>query len=175
MAKRGPVLFLKSDRLHGGDWISFAASTGLQHRDAGSLLAELGAVGAGVLSIDGIDRIKPTQRKIVTDLLHTIIADSALSYWKVLVTSRDEGLEAFRAWIPARFYRDSGVGDVAVTLLDDKEAELLSREKPALRNLLFGTPAVREIARRPFFAAVLADEMARSATDESQPGSAGEL
>jgi hypothetical protein len=176
MAQRGPVLFLKSDRLHGVDWTTFAASIGLRHRDAGSLLAEFGAVGAGVLCVDGIDRIKPSQRKIVTDLLHTVMEDPALSNWKVLVTSRDEGLEAFRAWIPVRFYRDRGFGDVAVTLLDDNEAELLSKQKPALRSLLFGAPAVREIARRPFFASVLADEIAGSAGEGGQyPGSESEL
>jgi hypothetical protein len=176
MLKDGPALVLKSDRLQGTDWLSFATSLGLQHKDARLLLAEVGSAGNPILFVDGIDRIKPTQRKIVTDILETIMADTALSQWKVLATSRDEGLEAFRSWIPTKFYGDQGVGDVAVSYLDDVEAEHLAQEKPALRDLLFGSPAIQEIARRPFFAAVLAAEFARSGmSGGTAPGSESEL
>ena len=60
----GPVFVLKSDRLSGSDWRTFATDLGLQHRDASALLAEIGVAGYAVLCIDGIDRIKPSQRKI---------------------------------------------------------------------------------------------------------------
>jgi hypothetical protein len=115
MMTAGPVFVLKSDRLSGSDWRTFATDLGLQHRNASALLAEIGVAGHAVLCIDGIDRIKPSQRKIITDLLHTLETDPSLAHWKVLATSRDQGLEAFRAWIPVRFYRDTGIGDVSVT------------------------------------------------------------
>jgi hypothetical protein len=176
MMTSGPVFVLKSDRLSGSDWRSFATDLGLQHRNATALLAEIGAVGHAVLCIDGIDRIKPSQRKIITDLLHTLENDPSLAHWKVLATSRDQGLEAFRAWIPVRFYRETGIGDVSVTYLNDAEAEDLAKAKPALRSLLFGAPAVREIARRPFFASVLADGFARAEmSGDMAPGSESEL
>src|SRR5262249_28560403 len=176
MRTSGPVFVLKSDRLSGSDWQSFATALGLQHRNAGALLAEIGAVGHAVLCIDGIDRIKPSPRKIVLDLLHMLETDAALAHWKVLATSRDQGLEAFRAWIPVRFYRDTGIGDVSVTYLNDVEAEDLAKAKPALRSLLYGVPAVREIARRPFFASVLADGFAHAEMSRDiAPGSESEL
>jgi hypothetical protein len=176
MKTSGPVFVLKSDRLFGSDWQSFATAIGLQHRNAGALLAEIGAVGHAVLCIDGIDRIKPSQRKIITDLLHTLENDPSLAHWKVLATSRDQGLEAFRSWISVRFYRDTGIGDVSVTYLNDVEAEDLAKAKPALRSLLFGVSAVREIARRPFFASVLADGFARAEmSGDIAPGSESEL
>ncbi|MGO7317123.1 hypothetical protein ACC678_37440, partial [Rhizobium ruizarguesonis] len=42
----------------------------------------------------------------------------------------------------------------------DEEAAALAAERPALRRLLIGSgPNVHEIARRPFFAAVLASSI----------------
>jgi hypothetical protein len=84
----------------------------------------------------------------------------------VLASSRDQGLEAYRAWFPGSFYRGSGIGDVSVGHFSDDEAEALATEKPYLRRLLFGAPAVKEIARRPFFAAVLARSLVN---DDASP------
>ena len=50
----------------------------------------------------------------------------------------------------------AGISTVNVKPFDDDEALKLARAKPALRPLLFGEDQVIEIARRPFFAAVLA-------------------
>ena len=88
-----------------------------------------------------------------TDILHAIESNEFLSNWKVVATSRDQGLEAYRAWFPTTFYRGAGIGDVTVRPFSDEEAEILATEKPHLRRVLFGTPSVKEIARRPFFAA----------------------
>ncbi|WP_419689431.1 hypothetical protein ACN22W_22250 [Burkholderia theae] len=153
---RGPVLFLKSDRLTGTGWLEFAARLGLRHRKIDDLLAEIGATGSPVLYVDGIDRINPDQKRIILDILHAIEANPALAEWRVLATSRDQGLETYRAWFPSSFYKGSTIGDVQVQPFDDTEAEALARERPGLRRLLVGTAAVRHIARRPFFAAVLA-------------------
>ena len=172
----GPVLFLKSDRLDGSSWPAFATSIGLQHRLPMELLAEIGATGTPVLFIDGIDRIKPEHRGVVTDLLNVIEGNPSLAHWHVVASSRDQGLEAFRQWVPASFYKTTGIGDVPVELLNDEEAERLATEKPHLRRLLFGTPAVQEIARRPFFAAVLADQFAgEDADDDAPPQTENEL
>jgi hypothetical protein len=139
----------------GNGWSTFASALGLRH-SAAELLTEIGATGTSILFIDGIDRVRPDLKGIITDLLRTIESDDSLGDWKVLASSRDQGLEAYRAWFPGSFYHGTGIGDVSVNPFSDDEAEALAAEKPHLRRLLFGAPAVKEIARRPFFAAVLA-------------------
>ena len=155
-ATKGPIFFLKSDRLTGTSWLTFATAIGVSQRDIADLLAEIASAGTPILFIDGVDRIRPDQRGIITDILRAIQANEHLSSWKVLTSSRDQGLEAFRAWFPSTFYRDSGIGDVSIELFSDSEAAVLAKEKPNLKRLLWGPAPVREIARRPFFAAVLA-------------------
>ncbi|UES43656.1 NACHT domain-containing protein [Roseibium aggregatum] len=156
-AKSGPILFLKSDLLEGKTWLTFAGSLGLKHRSVASLLAEIGATGTPILFIDGIDRIRPDHRGIISDIVKAIEENKALSNWKVLATSRDQGLEAYRTWFPASFYRGTQISDVSVSAFTDEEATILAKKVPTLSRLLFGTPAVSEIARRPFFASVLAE------------------
>ncbi len=155
-AAKGPILFLKSDRLTGTSWLTFANKLGLQIYDITELLAEIASAGTPILFIDGIDRVRPDQKGIITDILRAIEADEHLSNWKVLASSRDQGLEAYRAWFPGTFYSGTGIGDVTINSFSDSEAEALAKEKPNLRRLLWGSASVREIARRPFFAAVLA-------------------
>lgn len=154
-AANGPILFLKSDRLAGSSWLTFATALGLQHHEVADLLAEIGGTGTPVLFIDGIDRVRPDQKGIITDVLRAIEENEHLANWKVLASSRDQGLEAYRAWFPASFYRGTGIGDVPVGIFSDEEAAALAKEKPNLRRLLFGPKGISEIARRPFFAAVL--------------------
>lgn len=162
-ATKGPILFLKSDRLTGVSWLTFATALGLRHRAIADLLAEIGATGTPILFIDGIDRVRPDQKGILIDILRGIQGNEHLANWKVLASSRDQGLEAYRAWFPASFYQESGIGDVSIGGFSDEEARVLAKEKPNLRRLLFSPIAVTEIARRPFFAAVLA----RSFPDDS--------
>ena len=154
-AANGPILFLKSDRLEGSSWLAFAAALGLNHPIA-DILAEIGYAGTPILFIDGIDRVRPDQKGIITDILRAIEANDQLADWKVLASSRDQGLEAYRAWFPASFYQGTGIGDVSIGGFSDEEAKALATEKRNLKRLLFGPAGVREIARRPFFAAVLA-------------------
>ncbi|MCR6732847.1 MAG: AAA family ATPase [Afipia sp.] len=156
-AKSGPILFLKNDRMPGTSWTTFATALGLQHASASDLLAEIGATGTPILFIDGIDRIRPDQQHIITDLIRAIEADPNLKHWKVLATSRDQGLEAYRNWFPKPFYDAKGMGSVAVTGFSEDEAERLAKSKPNLRRLLFSSSqAVEQVARRPFFASVIA-------------------
>jgi hypothetical protein len=155
-AANGPILFLKSDRLEGNSWLTFAAALGLNHRAIADLLAEIGGTGTSILFIDGIDRVRPDQKGIITDILREIEASDHLTNWKVLASSRDQGLEAYRAWFPASFYCGTGIGDVSIGGFSDDEATALVEDKPNLQRLLFGPPSIREIARRPFFVAVLA-------------------
>jgi ATPase family associated with various cellular activities (AAA) len=161
----GPILSLKNDRITGSGWSTFAASLGLSNADAVQLLLEIGSAGTPILFLDGIDRIRPDQQGVIVDLVNAIQREPNLSNWKVLVSSRDQGLEAFRAWFPPAMYANTGIGDVIVSPFSDEEAEQLAQSKPHLRKLLFGNAAVREIARRPFFAAVLA----RSIPEGTEP------
>jgi hypothetical protein len=161
----GPILFLKNDRITGTGWSTFAASLGLSNTDAVQLLLEIGSTGTPILFIDGIDRIRPDQQGLVVDFINAIQSEPNLSNWKVLVSSRDQGLEAFRAWFPPGMYANAGIGDVIVRAFSDEEAEQLAQSKPHLRKLLFGNGAVKDIARRPFFVAVLA----RSIPEGTEP------
>ena len=161
----GPILFLKNDRIVGTGWSTFATGLGLSNIEAVPLLLEIGATGTPILFIDGIDRIRPDQQGVIVDLINAIQSDPNLSNWRVLVSSRDQGLEAFRAWFPPTMYANSGIGDVIVQPFSDEEAEQLAQSKPRLRKLLFGNPPVRSVARRPFFAAVLA----RSIPEGTEP------
>jgi hypothetical protein len=108
-----------------------------------------------VLFIDGIDRVCPDQRGVINDILRAIESEERLARWKVLATSRDQGLEPYRTWFPPSLYCCTGIGDVPIGPFTDGEADALADKMPNLRPLLFGAAGVREIARRPFFAAVL--------------------
>ncbi|WP_272936456.1 AAA family ATPase, partial [Pseudomonas amygdali] len=151
---KGPCLFIKSDRLFGNSWSAFSATLGLRHA-AEEILAEIGSTGTPILFIDGIDRVLLDRKGIIIDLLRVIETHETLSNWRVLATSRDQGLEPYRAWFPSSFYHDDGIGDVFVEPFSDAEAGRLADQIPALRSLLSNSSAVKEIARRPFFAAVL--------------------
>lgn len=151
----GPILFLKSDQLVGTNWSTFAGQLGLSHTLA-DLLTEIGTKGTPIVFIDGIDRLRTDQKAIVTDILHAIEKQADAAKWRVLASSRDQGLEPYRAWFPASFYREGGIGDVTVGAFSNEEVETLAEQKPILRRLLNGDTQVRQIARRPFFAAVMA-------------------
>ena len=155
VASAGPVLFIKNDRIDASNWHAFATSLGLSNTDAVSLLQEIGSTGTPILFIDGIDRVRPDHQGVITDLVNKIATEPSLSHWKVLVSSRDQGLEAFRAWFPTALYARTGIGDVMVGPFTDDEAKQLAQSKPHLKDLLFGNDNVQSIARRPFFAAVL--------------------
>ncbi|EJN10124.1 ATP-binding protein [Herbaspirillum sp. YR522] len=161
-SEHGPILFFKSDRLTGKSWVEFSAALRLDSRKVDDLLAEIGATGTATLYIDGIDRINPDQKRIILDVLATVERNPDLGHWKVLATSRDQGLETYRAWFPVAFYSGTQIGDVQVAPFDDREAETLAKEKPGLRHVLMGPKSVQAIARRPFFAAVLARSLSDS-------------
>lgn len=150
----GTALFLKPDRLQGSNWIEFATALGLSTTDPRLLLTELAAAGPPILFLDGIDRINGACRNIVVDLLNTMFATPD-SPWRVIATLRDTGIEPLRTWLPQAAI-GHGVGSVEVLAFDDAEAEALSTQLPSLRPLLLGNPKLRVIARRPFFASVLA-------------------
>ena len=152
----GCVLFLKSDRLSGRSWAEFSRAIGLNACEVEELLVEIASAGTAILFIDGVDRIQPAHRNIVTDLLNTILSSALLSNWRIAVTSRDAGIEPLRSWLPPLLLSGTGIGTVNVEPLDDDEAKELAVAKPALSPLLFGPERVREVVRRPFFASVLA-------------------
>lgn len=161
--QRGPVLFLKSDRLEGKGWSSFAAANGLSTASLAALLAEIGGTGSPILFIDGIDRIETAQQGVVLDVVRTILKNSALDNWKIVVSLRDTGLEPLRNWL-GEVLGSIKLASVQVRELDDDEAEALAEGEPHLRPLLFGPSQVKEIVRRPFFARILHESFA-TATD----------
>ncbi len=156
LANGGPLLFLKHDRIENRSWGAFAAALGLEHDDPVQILAEIGISGAPTLFIDGIDRIDPEHKGVVLDLVRAIEGSEHLDHWRVLASSRDQGLEGYRTWFPESFHSETGIGDVAVLPFDLDEAIELARKLPALSPLLLGSGSAAEVARRPFFAAVLA-------------------
>jgi hypothetical protein len=60
----GPVLFLKSGRLEGSGWVSFATANGLSNVNLPDLLVELSATGSKTVYIDGIDRIESNTNQL---------------------------------------------------------------------------------------------------------------
>ncbi|HZH27412.1 MAG TPA: hypothetical protein VEY95_09540 [Azospirillaceae bacterium] len=150
----GPALVLKADRLEGRGWAGYAAHRGLTGGDLAALLAEIGGVGTPVLFIDGLDRVETEHRAIVNDILNLLADRPELADWRVVATVRDNGLEPLRTWLSPRWLA-GGATIVEVKPLSDPEAEALAVERPHLRPLLFGSAALRELTRRPFFMAVL--------------------
>jgi hypothetical protein len=64
------------------------------------------------------------------------------------------------------------MGSVSVTGFSNDEAERLAKSKPNLRRLLFSSSqAVEQLARRPFFAAVLA----KSIPQDAEPNTEADL
>ena len=78
-ATKGPILFLKSDRLMGTSWLTFTVAIGVSCRIIADLLAEIGTAGTPILFIDGIDRVKPDQKGIITDILLAVESNEHLS------------------------------------------------------------------------------------------------
>ncbi len=160
----GTTLLLTANRLSGRSWTEQARALGLSATAIEPLLVEVAATGHPVLFIDGIDRVAPEHRPIITDLLAQLLASPALADWRVVATARDAGIEPLRNWIPAALWSGAGVGYVDVDNLSDDEASVLADKLPALRPLLTGgNERVRTLARRPFFAAVLARGLSRAA------------
>jgi hypothetical protein len=156
-ATDGATLFLAANRLSGRSWAEFARAVGLSSAAIEPLLVEIAASGHAVVFIDGLDRIAPEQRAVVTDLLGQLLSSPVLARWRIVATARDAGIEPLRNWLPSELLAHGGVGYVDVQNLADDEAAALSRALPALRPLLLGgDERVRSLARRPFFAAVLA-------------------
>ncbi|MEQ1492646.1 MAG: hypothetical protein ABL932_19050, partial [Terricaulis sp.] len=152
--ERGPVIFLKSERLEGKGWASFATTNGLSSAPLTSLLVEIGAIGSDTLYIDGIDRIEKDHQPIILDVLRAILGSPLLSTWKIVVSLRDSGIEPLRNWL-GDLLNMLCIATVEVDVLNDEEAEVLANAKPQLRSLLFGPTQVREIVRRLFFAKIL--------------------
>jgi hypothetical protein len=164
LAADGTTLFLTANRLSGRSWSEHARAMGLATVSIEPLLVEVAATGHTTLLIDGLDRIAPEQRAIVTDLLGQLLNNPALSDWRVVATARDAGIEPLRNWIPPALLASGGVGYVDVENLTDEEAYSLADSLPALRPLLTGSnERVLTLARRPFFAAVLARGFSQAA------------
>jgi hypothetical protein len=160
----GTTLFLTANRLSGRSWSEHAHAIGLATTSIEPLLVEIAATGHATILIDGLDRIAPEQRAIVTELFGQLLTNPALSDWRVVATARDTGIEPLRNWVPPALLASSGVGYVDVENLTDEEATLLADSLPALRPLLTGgNVRVQTLARRPFFAAVLARGFSRAA------------
>jgi hypothetical protein len=170
----GTILMLKSDRLTGSNWHSYAQSLSLEPDPLDALLIEIGVTGTPILFIDGLDRLSVPHRPIVTDLIGTILDSPSMGDWKILATLRDNGIEPLRTWLPPQLFDDNGVGTVEVKPFDDDEAALLAQQKPVLKGLLFGEQRVQEIARRAFFADVLARALPQT-IGTNPPGSETEL
>jgi hypothetical protein len=160
----GTMLFLTANQLSGRSWPEHAHGIGLAATSIEPLLVEIAATGHATILIDGLDRIAPEQRAIVTDLFGQILTNPVLSDWRVVATARDAGIEPLRNWVPPSLLAGSGVGYVDVENLTDEEARLLADSLPALRPLLTGgNERVQALARRPFFAAVMARGLSRAA------------
>lgn len=156
----GATLFIKSDRLRASSWSQHASNLGISSSGIEVLLAELLAVGSGVLFIDGLDRTEVAHRNVVADLINEILKKPTLAGWKIITSMRDSGIEPLRDWLPRELVVSGTIATVEVGNLDDADAEALVQERPNLRPIVFGSSELREIGRRPFFIATLAKDNA---------------
>ena len=122
----GTTLFLAANRLSGRSWSEHARTMGLATTSIDQLLVEVAATGHATMLIDGVDRIAPEQRAILTDILGQILTNPALSDWRVVATARDTGIEPLRNWVPPALLASGGVGYVDVQNLTDEEANSLA-------------------------------------------------
>lgn len=166
----GPVLLLKSGRIDGTGWSSFATANGLSSVSILNLLVEIGATGIGAtgsptLFIDGIDRIETKHQPVVTDLIKEILNQPELDNWRIVMSLRDTGIEPLRNWL-GELLVSGGVETVEVGLLDDNEAAQLAKKNHQFFPLLFADSGIREIVRRPFFANILSQNFSANPSDE---------
>ncbi len=152
--EHGPVLFLKAEQIEGTSWISYATSNGLSGAPLEKLLLEIGTTGTPILFIDAIDRIEKEHQPVIIDLFRAILDSPFLEDWRIVVSLRDTGIEVLRNWLGPCLDRLT-LASVEVKQLRDEDAKMLATAKPHLHPLLFGTPQIREIVRRPFFAKIL--------------------
>lgn len=162
----GPVLLIKSGRIDGTGWTSFATANGLSPAPLMNLLVDIGVTGSPTLFIDGIDRIEKEHQPVVTDLVAVILTRPELDNWRLVMSLRDTGIEPLHNWL-GKLLAHGGVGTVEVDALNAEEAEELAKNKPHLRPLLFGPREVREIVRRLFFAKVLNQNFMTNAGDDT--------
>jgi hypothetical protein len=154
-ADDSPALLLAANRINGRDWLSHAAALQITTPNLKDLLVEIDASGTSTLFIDGLDRLGPDERRVVSDVLALLAVDADLAHWTVVATARDTALESLFNWLPSAFATPGRWGAVDVGNLDDTECEWLAERVPALRPLLFAESAVTAITRRPFFASIL--------------------
>lgn len=166
----GSVLLLKSGRLEGRSWSTFATAIGLTTKDPIGLLVELEATGSCTLFIDGVDRIERQHQSVVVDVVRAIVREPLLARWKIVISLRDAGAEPLRTWLPD-FFESGGIATLDVGPLSDVEATQLAEARPELARVLFGPPTVREIVRRPFFAKILSESLAQGTRAEFAPRS----
>lgn len=153
---RGPVLFLKSDRLSGRNWRSYAAAMDLDNVDLTALLVELASTGDGIVFIDGIDRVEVANRNVISDVVTAVLEDLGRSTLRIVVTVRGNEFDALQTWLPEQLLTGNGTRIVEVQPFNDAECRVILEDLPALRPLLFGGDRVQEISRRPFFTSALA-------------------
>ncbi|PNK59800.1 AAA family ATPase [Psychrobacter sp. FDAARGOS_221] len=150
------VLFFKSDQLIGKNWVQYAQGSGISTTHSlKELLVEIESAGTPILFIDGIDRVDSEHRPIIEELITLILNDPLLTEWKIVVTLRETGLEPLRTWLGS-VLKQASIGSVTVDKLDDNEANILAKQFPNLRRLLFSpSENVKHVVRTPFFAKIL--------------------
>lgn len=152
---RGPAIFLKYDRVEGKSWESFARQYTLSNAPLKTLLTEITAVGVPLLFIDGLDRFPKETRGVVLDLVRLILTDPELTEWRIISSLRSTSLETVSNWL-GDLLRRTSIGTVEADAISDDDAQALVQQNSSLQPLLFGPARIQEIARRPFFAKILA-------------------
>jgi SpoVK/Ycf46/Vps4 family AAA+-type ATPase len=163
---KGSVLFLKAERLTGKSWIEYASRIQLGRGELSVLFPEFRATGSSILFIDGIDRVGTEHRGVILDLLRAIRLPEN-EHWRCVGTIRDSGLELFKSWLD---WRDANaLCLVKVGNFTEDECKTIASAVPRLHPVLFGADQVRDIARRPFFANILAKRYASEAPHQHIP------
>lgn len=172
---KGPVLFLKHDRLADGPgWAGQARLWGLENNLA-RLLSELASVGEPILFIDGIDRIQNhAQWTVINDLLRALFKEGNPQKWRIIVSARGNSLDYIQRLdqqVLNRLKRQR----VTVPQLTEHELDIVARAHLALAPLLQRSDRTKELAKSPYLLGRLIRWLGTRSTESETPATAIDL
>ena len=172
---KGPVLFLKHDRLSEDPGWSGQACLWQLENTLDRLLSELESVGEPILFVDGIDRIRdPGKWKVINDLFRALYQKGDRLTWRMIVSARGNALDYIQQLDPKIL--DSLTREkVIIPTLTDLELGIISEKNPALVLLLNQEMRTKELARKPYLLKRLIRWLVSRPDEDKAPATAIDL
>lgn len=172
---KGPVLFLKHDRLSEGPGWAGQAQLWKLENDLDRLLSELAIIGEPVLFVDGIDRIRNhAQWTVINDVFRAIFKAGESPKWRMIVSARGNTLEYIQRLDPEVLNRLSRQR-ITIPSLTDAELDIVARAHPSLAPLLQRHKRTKGLAKSPYLLKRLIRWLDTRPTDNKTPATAVDL